>query len=936
MPGNFFRIVLACFGFFAMGLVPSLTHAQTAFGLTAASQLVRFDAAAPGTILATVPITGLVAGDTLVAIDFRPADGALFALGSGSRIYTVNTTTGAATQVGVDGAFTLAGTAFGFDFNPTVDRIRVVSDADQNQRLNPNNGTLAGLDTLLSYAAGDPNFGVNPNVAGSAYGSNVAGSPTTTLYAIDTNLDVLAIQNPPNAGVLNTVGALGVNTSAVLGFDIRTVGGVDTAYAALQVGATSGLYTINLATGAATLVGNFPGGTTIVGLAMAPAGVLQFSSPSYSVGEAAGSVTVTVQRTGGSFGAVSATLATTNASATAPGDYTAVSTPVSFADGDTAPKNFAITIVNDVASEGLETFTVGLSAATGGASLGPNATVAIIDDDGPSDAGYAITAANQLIRFGLAAPSAILSSVPITGLVAGDTPVAIDFRPADGALFALGSGSRIYTVNTTTGAATQVGVDGAFTLAGTAFGFDFNPTVDRIRVVSDADQNQRLNPNNGTLAGLDTLLSYAAGDPNFGVNPNVAGSAYGSNVAGSPTTTLYAIDTNLDVLAIQNPPNAGVLNTVGALGVNTSAVLGFDIRTVGGVDTAYAALQVGATSGLYTINLATGAATLVGNFPAGTVVTGLALAAGTPPVITSAATTTFTVGTAGTFTVTATGVPAPTFFLAGTLPAGVTFTPATGVLSGTPGAGTAGTYPLTITASNGVLPDAAQSFSLVVAAAGVAPAITSAATTTFTVGVAGTFTVTATGSPAPTLALTGALPAGVTFTPATGVLGGTPGAGTAGTYPLTITASNATPPNATQSFSLVVAAAAVAPAITSAGAATFIAGTPGTFTITATGSPAPTLSLTGALPAGVTFNPATGVLSGTPGIATAGTYPVTITASNGTPPNATQALAITVLAASASGAVQTPTLSEWALFVLALLIATFGMRKARLRTQRQV
>jgi hypothetical protein len=174
---------------------------------------------------------------------------------------------------------------------------------------------------------------------------------------------------------------------------------------------------------------------------------------------------------------------------------------------------------------------------------------------------------------------------------------------------------------------------------------------------------------------------------------------------------------------------------------------------------------------------------------------------GTAPAFTSAPSTTFTVGTAGTFTVTASGSPAPTLSESGTdtLPSGVTFNASTGVLSGTPGAGTGGTYTLHFTAHNGVGSDATQTFTLTV---GQAPAITSATSTTFTQGSAGTFTVTATGFPAPTFSETGTLPFGVTFNSTTGVLSGTPTV--FGTYPITITASNGVGTNATQNFTLTV------------------------------------------------------------------------------------------------------------------------------------
>ena len=253
------------------------------------------------------------------------------------------------------------------------------------------------------------------------------------------------------------------------------------------------------------------------------------------------------------------------------------------------------------------------------------------------------------------------------------------------------------------------------------------------------------------------------------------------------------------------------------------------------------------------------------------------------PVFTSANNTTFKVGTAGSFIVTASGTPAPTFSETGALPTGVTLTN-TGNLSGTPAAGTGGTYPITITASNGSV-DATQGFTLTVDQA---PAITSVANTTFTVGTAGSFTVIASGFPAPTFSATGALPSGVTLS-SSGVLSGTPGAGTGGTYPITITANNGVSPNGTQSFTLTVDQA---PAITSANSTTFTVGTAGSFTVVASGNPASTFSETGALPSGVTLSTG-GLLSGTPAAGTGGTYTITITAANGTT-NATQIFTLTV------------------------------------------
>ncbi len=259
------------------------------------------------------------------------------------------------------------------------------------------------------------------------------------------------------------------------------------------------------------------------------------------------------------------------------------------------------------------------------------------------------------------------------------------------------------------------------------------------------------------------------------------------------------------------------------------------------------------------------------------------------PTISSANSTTFKVGTAGSFTVTASGYPASSFTEVGTLPSGVSLSTG-GLLSGTPAAGTGNSYPVTITAANGVSPNATQDFTLTV---NQAPAITSADATTFAVGSAGTFTVAATGYPAPTFSESGALPSGVTFDTSTGVLSGTPAANTGGLYPLVVTASNGVTPNSTQDFALTVTEPPTAPTITSADAATFTTGTAGSFQATATGYPVPTYTETGALPSGLSLTTA-GLLAGTPAASSGGVYDIVITAANGVTPDATQDFTLTV------------------------------------------
>jgi hypothetical protein len=259
-----------------LAICPTVAEAETIFGLTTTNRLFSFDNATPGTISPLNggnPINGLPPNEHLLAIDFRPVatnsplaslNGVLYALGDTHQLYTIDTINGTATLV--PGApFTLVGSSFGVDFNPVPDLFRVVSDLDENFRLNPNTAVVAGTDTPLAFTAGDPNFGVNPNVVGAAYTNNFGGATQTTLYGIDNALDVLVRQGgvngtpSPNGGQLMTIGTLGFDTTGDVGFDISGQSG--TAYASLTpvvspLDVSSKLLTINLATGKATFVGS--------------------------------------------------------------------------------------------------------------------------------------------------------------------------------------------------------------------------------------------------------------------------------------------------------------------------------------------------------------------------------------------------------------------------------------------------------------------------------------------------------------------------------------------------------------------------------------------------------------------------------------------------------------------------------------------------------
>lgn len=244
----------------AMVVVPAASAlAQTAYGLTPGNTLVEFNVNAPGVITNSAAIGGLMANESVCGIDFRPKTLELYGFTNMSRLVKINPITGMATGVGPGFTPALTGSEYGFDFNPLVDRIRLVSDSDQNYRLHPDTGLTVANDGTITYAAGDLNAGKNPNVVGSAYTNNLHGTASTTLYNIDSMLGILTTQIPPNNGVLNTVGPLGLVFSDMVGFDIYSYAGMNWAYASLQMAgsAGSGLYSINLMNGAATFIGNF-------------------------------------------------------------------------------------------------------------------------------------------------------------------------------------------------------------------------------------------------------------------------------------------------------------------------------------------------------------------------------------------------------------------------------------------------------------------------------------------------------------------------------------------------------------------------------------------------------------------------------------------------------------------------------------------------------
>ncbi len=540
-------------------------QAQTVYLLTADGKLATAPTGNFSANTTPVTLTGVTAGETLVAIDMRPQNQRLYALGVNpttdtGTLYHISTQTGLASVVGVAGsvAFTTDGTtpvdfpdpatvSFDIDFNPTVDRLRVVTGSGLNFRIEPNSGAAVDGNTGLAGVNTDTNVnGVTATVSGTAYTNNAPNVPVTTQYTVDAATDSLFIQSLPNSGTQNLVATItqGGNPLDFSAASLDIVPGVNTATsntavsagAALMVAKVAGtnrLYSVDLVTGAATTL----------------------NSTSLDVRSMA--------------------IATTLSTAMA------------------------------------------------------------LDGTG-----------STLQRFSLLDP-ATTTNVGITGLTAGEQLVGMDSRPATGQVFALGvnfanNNATLYRLDPQTGTLTTIGSAGAILLtsgsfpdpASIGYGMDFNPTVDRIRVVASSGLNIRINPNTGTLALQDVALNGGT----------ATATAYTNNFGGATATTQYSFNTLNGNLFIQNPPNNGTLTFVGNLSPFDFQLLGgFDIPPSVAVSTSGSAasgegwMLIGRSGGaftqLYRVDLATGAGVATGLFNSTTSAAGLIAWASVPNVV---------------------------------------------------------------------------------------------------------------------------------------------------------------------------------------------------------------------------------------------------------------------------------------------------------------
>ena len=509
-----------------------LTNTNT---VSTGGQLIRYNANNINQIVgAAVSInpTNLQIGESILAIDYRPATGLLYGVSSQSRLYILNPINGAARAVNAN-PFTpaISGGIAGFDFNPTVDRIRLVTKSGQNLRLNPDDGTVVATDANI-------NGGTNAVLGEVAYTNNISGATTTELFDVDFNSGRLYKQDA-NPGTLTEVGILGVPTTAV------------------PAATFSAAYNTNITN---ARLGGFDIAPTGEALAVFNNG----ATPAIPIGG------ISAGPPANPASAVAATVGT--------------------------PTLFQINLTTGKATDlGLVPFPIPTNGVAATALIG----LAIA----PAPVAYAISETNGLMIFNLTKPEPITKT--ITGLQTGENIVGLDMRPLTGQLYALGSTSRIYTINPASGAATAVTLlPFVPLLSGTSFGLDFNPVADAIRITSNTGQNLRF--------VVATGLNFADGAINGG-NVEQTAVAYSNNLVPAVSTVMYTINTKTDSLYRVNTPNSGTLTRVGKLRVGADVSNGFDIGAVSGIG--YAILSVGTETKIYSINLSLGSATQVGTFP---------------------------------------------------------------------------------------------------------------------------------------------------------------------------------------------------------------------------------------------------------------------------------------------------------------------------------
>ncbi len=248
------RIALATLAVTAA--VAGAAQAQTVAALVGDDMLAIVDATGK-TVQRSLKVSGI--SGSLLGIDVRPADGMLYGVVSDGSIVTIDAATGKATQKSKLETMLAPGTMATVDFNPVADRLRLIGSDGANLRVNVDDGKVTS-DGKLKFAETDMHKGETPKIVAGAYTNSMKGAKETALFDIDATIGGLIKQAPPNDGILNAVGKLGV-TGAGYAFDI-VAGENGSNEAFLMVG--DALHRVDLATGKATAIGKIAGVTGTV------------------------------------------------------------------------------------------------------------------------------------------------------------------------------------------------------------------------------------------------------------------------------------------------------------------------------------------------------------------------------------------------------------------------------------------------------------------------------------------------------------------------------------------------------------------------------------------------------------------------------------------------------------------------------------------------
>ena len=231
--------------------------AASLYALTSDGKLVRVDSDSRRAGRA-VRISG--APGPVMAIAVRPADGKLYGLTAG-QLVTIDPASGRATAGAKLDKPIETGARAAINFNPTVDRLRVVGIGGSNARVHPDTGAVTA-DAALKYAPGSPLGSTMPRITAVAYTNHMAGAKETALFTIDPSVSQINLQAPPNDGVQQPKKPLSAGLPNGIGFDIVADGGTNTGYI-LAGGRLWSLAVPELETKGLGVVGGLPAGEVI-------------------------------------------------------------------------------------------------------------------------------------------------------------------------------------------------------------------------------------------------------------------------------------------------------------------------------------------------------------------------------------------------------------------------------------------------------------------------------------------------------------------------------------------------------------------------------------------------------------------------------------------------------------------------------------------------